>query len=308
MEKIEDGIEVVEVPETSNPSTPSLVVNPPIEHHHTRTLSNISTSSSDTDGTASRAPSSYATYLEDAKGRVAASYEACSKWTWRYDGFDPSPSGALDLLDVARNVTPVPYPKPQVLSDHADFVHSENLNLSHSKNRTSSLSFNRDKGDKEGIRISRNASCSAQRTVKNGDHSHSTSADDDNNLDSLGESSGYESFNIKMSRETSPTHSVNGTPRNQISNPGSPVADYIRKSVLNGSLKRHRSSSKVSEDLTEFIEILEGMETPPEDNLLEESIKEIELAFKENAVLDPHNVNQVRLLKFHYMKFEFLNI
>lgn len=85
---------------------------------------------------------------------------------------------------------------------------------------------------------------------------------EEENLDSLGESSGYESFNIRASRDVSPTNSSDGSPR--------------PRPMQAASFQGRRVPQ---EDDRDFLESLQRSNTPTEETGLEETLCEIEEAF-----------------------------
>lgn len=200
-------------------------------------------------------PSFYSDYLEEAQAQLASTTAACTTWTWRYDGLQPSPTQAMELLETARACPPTLYPKPR---SHSNPEQGQDGLPSGTKARSISLSSGTRAGRGEGHPVL-NGNCEGEGALPR--HILGLAVEEEN-LDSLGESSGYESFNIRASRDVSPTNSSDGSPRPRpmqaAGSPGRPVPQ---------------------EDDRDFLESLQRSNTPTEETGLEETLCEIEEAF-----------------------------
>nr|XP_045615717.1 FHF complex subunit HOOK interacting protein 1B-like isoform X5 [Procambarus clarkii] len=105
---------------------------------HQRSLSNASTCSSESDLMSLDQPTTYSYYLNEAQMSIAACKGACSCWAWRYDGLNPSPTQAVEMLDAARLNPPVLYPK---LRSHSDPTTSQSSDASQAEARIRSTSL-----------------------------------------------------------------------------------------------------------------------------------------------------------------------
>ena len=222
-------------------------------------------------------PTFYSDYLEEAQAQLASTTAACTTWTWRYDGLHPSPTQAVELLEAARACPPALYPKTRA---HSNPVPPQDGLPGATKTRSTSLPGGTKAGRADGhpvVNGTYEGECVLPRPVL-------TLAAEEENLDSLGESSGYESFNIRASRDVSPTNSSDGSPRPR------PV----------GSMGASNSPGRpnTQEDDRDFLESLQRSNTPTEETGLEETLCEIEEAFTAVRLcpgLTPHSAhNQVR--------------
>lgn len=273
--------------------------------HHHRSLSNTSScSSSESDSLFLEHQTPYSDYLQDARARIEAGTIACACWAWRYDGLNPTPTQAVEMLDAARTNPPVLYSKPRAYSDPVP-IHSSDLPRAEAKVRSSSLptatgSKDRINGDEarpvvngvcdnhdNGVRIGHHAAPAAAGAAVAARGAERAAEE---NLDSLGESSGYESFNIRASRDSSPAHSSHGSPRNRVSNHESPSLEEASSQGSPGddAGSRERKSSSVlsSEEEQEFMDTLQRSTTPTEMSGLEETLCEIEQAFTAFKIFD----------------------
>ncbi|XP_063845079.1 FHIP family protein GJ17503-like isoform X2 [Scylla paramamosain] len=200
-------------------------------------------------------PTFYSDYLEEAQAQLASTTAACTTWTWRYDGLQPSPTQAIELLEAARACPPTLYPKPRSQSNPEQ---SQDGLPGGTKARSISLP--------DGTRAVRgeghpmlNGNCEGEGPLPR--HVLGLAVEEEN-LDSLGESSGYESFNIRASRDVSPTNSSDGSPR--------------PRPMQAASFQGRRVPQ---EDDRDFLESLQRSNTPTEETGLEETLCEIEEAF-----------------------------
>lgn len=200
-------------------------------------------------------PTFYSDYLEEAQAQLASTTAACTTWTWRYDGLQPSPTQAIELLEAARACPPTLYPKPRSQSNPEQ---SQDGLPGGTKARSISLP--------DGTRAVRgeghpmlNGNCEGEGPLPR--HVLGLAVEEEN-LDSLGESSGYESFNIRASRDVSPTNSSDGSPRPRPMQAASSQGRRVPQ-----------------EDDRDFLESLQRSNTPTEETGLEETLCEIEEAF-----------------------------
>lgn len=296
---------------TPQPSPTSLTV-----PHHRRSLSNVSScSSSESDCLFLDQTSSYSDYLREARMKVKAGTTACACWTWRYDGLHPSPSQAIEMLDAARVNLPILYPKPRA---HSDPVPVQSSDLPQVETKVRSASFpsgcgTQDRTTKSEVKPVLNGVCDHEnqggrlahpphqggRGGGGGGGGIERVAGEEENLDSLGESSGYESFNIRASRDSSPVHSAQGSPRNQAAHQ---ISVSLDEESSQGSLgepgsKKRQGSINVSEEDQEFINTLRRSETPTELSALEDTLCEIEQAYKIYDISSSETHNQVYCLE-----------
>lgn len=229
-------------------------------------------------------PTVYSEYLEEAQAQLASTSAACTAWTWRYDGLQPSPTQAVELLEAAKASPPTLYPKPRAQSNPVPVQGSPSEG--NTKARSSSLP--------SGVKVCQGEAQEGGHPVVNGSCEGTSSTlpravaglvAEEENLDSLGESSGYESFNIRASRDASPTNSSDGSPRPRPSG------------AARGSDAMGRPTSTQDED-KDFLESLQRSNTPTEQTGLEETLCEIEQAFSAVRLcpgLSPPSVhNQVK--------------
>uniref|UniRef100_A0A0P4VYQ4 FHF complex subunit HOOK-interacting protein C-terminal domain-containing protein n=1 Tax=Scylla olivacea TaxID=85551 RepID=A0A0P4VYQ4_SCYOL len=200
-------------------------------------------------------PTFYSDYLEEAQAQLASTTAACTTWTWRYDGLQPSPTQAIELLEAARACPPTLYPKPRSQSNPEQ---GQDGLPGGPKARSISLP--------DGTRAVRgeghpmlNGNCEGEGALPR--HVLGLAVEEEN-LDSLGESSGYESFNIRASRDVSPTNSSDGSPRPRPMQAASSQGRRVPQ-----------------EDDRDFLESLQRSNTPTEETGLEETLCEIEEAF-----------------------------
>lgn len=228
-------------------------------------------------------PTFYSEYLEEAQAQLASTSAACITWTWRYDGLQPSPTQAVELLEAARVTPPALYPKPRAESNPLPV---QDGTTEDTKTRSSSLP--------SGMKACHGESQEGGHPAINGTCEGASSTlpravagllAEEENLDSLGESSGYESFNIRASRDASPTNSSDGSPRPRptgavqgVDSPGRPAANQ--------------------DDDQDFLESLQRSNTPTEQIGMEETLCEIDQAFSAVRLcpgLSPPSIhNQVR--------------
>ncbi|XP_042204929.1 FHIP family protein CPIJ015043-like isoform X2 [Homarus americanus] len=258
-------------------SSPVIIAVP----RHQRSLSNASTCSSESDSIFLDQPTTYSQYLKEAQMRIAGSIAACAHWTWRYDGLHPSPSQAVEMLNTARVNPPMLYAKLRAHSDPTP-IKSTDLTQADSKIRSSSFPSD-DRTSKSEVKPVLNGICDCENNISRsaqpgalGGRGVTGQNGDEDNLDSLGESSGYESFNIRASRDSSPVDSSHGSPRNQLIHQG-PIQSYSRE---------RQGSGMVSEEDQEFIDSLQRSSTPTELTGLEETISEIDQAFTAFKIYD----------------------
>lgn len=263
---------------------------------HQRSLSNASTCSSESDSIFLEQPTAYSDYLQEAQMRIAACSAACACWAWRYDGLEPTPTQAVGMLDAARISPPLLYPKSRAYSDPVP-VQSSELPQVENKIRSSSLPSN-DRTSKSEIRPMLNGVCDVEnsltRTAQPGSLGGRgervvSQGGEEENLDSLGKtSSGYESFDIRASRDSSPVNSSDGSPRNQVVRQGpSTVVEGSSQSMSGETGPREElGSAMASEEDQEFIDFLERSTTPTELSGLEETYCEIDQAFSIIKIYD----------------------
>ncbi|XP_069165218.1 FHIP family protein AGAP011705 isoform X3 [Procambarus clarkii] len=254
---------------------------------HQRSLSNASTCSSESDLMSLDQPTTYSYYLNEAQMSIAACKGACSCWAWRYDGLNPSPTQAVEMLDAARLNPPVLYPK---LRSHSDPTTSQSSDASQAEARIRSTSLPSDvRTSKIDIKPVLNGVCDIEHNVNRSAQSGTFGGrgerimgqgGEEENLDSLGESSGYESFNIRASRDSSPVNSSDGSPRSQIVNQGSSSVCATSESI------EKKDSYMSNEDDQEFIDSLQRSSTPTELAGLEETLREIDQAFTSFKIYD----------------------
>ncbi|XP_068222666.1 FHF complex subunit HOOK-interacting protein 1B isoform X2 [Palaemon carinicauda] len=290
--------------ESSPVSPPSTTTTPQpspttlsVPRHH-RSLSNASSCSSDSEYIYSDQTSTYSDYLREARVKIKDGTAACACWTWRYDGLHPTPSQAQEMLDSARVNPPMLYPKARA---HSDPVAMQSSDIPLSETKVRSASFPVGCGSQERTkRIEAspvvNGVCDHEnQPVRLAHPPHHGArgvervvAGEEENLDSLGESSGYESFNIKASRDSSPVHSAQGSPRNQAVRQVSVNIDGAsQRGSSEGPESRRRSASvNTSEEYNEFIDTLQRSQTPTELCELEETMCEIEQAFTAFKIYD----------------------
>lgn len=269
----------------------------------------------------------YTSILQEARYNIGRTQEACRHWTWRYDGVSPSPSHAAAMLDSAKLTQPAPYPKLRSISDptkvpgsattnplimgvksstserrpslpsssaysSANWSSSSQVSSSNSSSHsttTSTLSSSKSNNSAMlpgNIRVHRNRTKTPSNILPH-PTIHNLSQEDEQ-PESLGESSGYESFNLRTSRDSSPS-----------SSPGSPR--LLSSSTSRQSLSVTCSSTKTStpSDVTpldnEFLEQLlawqlreneESATASSED--MEAAIREIDVAF---SVYSPCTTN-----------------
>lgn len=138
---------------------------------------------------------SFFLYLKEARVRIEVSHRACARWAWAYDSQRPSATEATQLISAAKVVPVVPYTKPRVHSDPS----------------SRSLPYLVSAGPSEGAK-KRSSSLPNYTKKAAAPKPPSASAplrpgaEEEAPMDSLGESSGYESFNPKSSRDSSPLH------------------------------------------------------------------------------------------------------
>ncbi|KAF2366466.1 Retinoic acid induced 16-like protein [Trinorchestia longiramus] len=206
----------------------------------------------------------YTHVLQEARNRISRVAEACSKWTWRYDGVSPSPAQAVALLEAARAIQPLPYPKPRSESDPTQSSSSDPaynplivgvsndqrrsslpsstsmvlkspvlVTVSSSDSRSGCVNTTSADGTSGSSGLSTTTAATGSlkscRSVsrRGGALPHPTILNlshDDEQPESLGESSGYESFNFRTSRDSSPS-----------SLPGSPHAPHRIKPATSSS-------------------------------------------------------------------------
>ncbi|XP_018019872.1 FHF complex subunit HOOK interacting protein 1A isoform X2 [Hyalella azteca] len=186
----------------------------------------------------------YTSFLHEARHRICHVAEACRKWTWRYDGVSPPPSQAMEMLEAARAVQPLPYPKPRSESDPTNSSTSQHthnpllmgvtsaqrrpslplgmsmkapvLAVSATTSAPSSNTASTYNPSSNTVSSNSSKSCkSVSRRALGLTLSHPSVLNlshDDDQPESLGESSGYESFNLRTSRDSSPC-SLPGSPR-----------------------------------------------------------------------------------------------
>ena len=279
---------------TPQPSPTALSV----PHHH-RSLSNASTCSSDSESVFFERLSTYSDYLREARVKIKSCTAACACWTWKYDGLYPTPSQAQEMLDAARINPPMLYPKPRTHSDPIP-LQSSSSPQADTKARSSSYSVgcgSRERNDKSEVNAVVNGVCDHEnQAARLAQPPHQgvrgverVIAGEEENLDSLGESSGYESFNIRASRDSSPVHSAQGSPRDPAARQVSVSLDggSLRGSPGDSGIRRRRSgSANTSEDYKEFIDTLQRSQTPTELSGLEETLCEIEKAFTAFKIYD----------------------
>ncbi|XP_047475615.1 FHF complex subunit HOOK interacting protein 1B-like isoform X6 [Penaeus chinensis] len=286
-----------QTPQTSLSPQPSPTTLTVPQHH--RSLSNTSSCSSESDSVFEQ-QTPYSDYLQDARSRIEAGTIACGCWVWRYDGLSPTPTQAMEMLDVARANPPVLYSKPRAHSDPVP-VHSSDLPQAEAKVRSVSLPSamgSREKGDSNETRPVVNGICDNHNNDARGAHHAAAAArgveraagvgGEEENLDSLGESSGYESFNIRASRDSSPAHSSHGSPRNRVVHHESPSLEEASSQGSPGDRgpRERKGSVLSSEEDQEFMDTLQRSSTPTEMTGLEETLCEIEQAFTAFKIFD----------------------
>lgn len=286
-----------QTPQTSLSPQPSPTTLTVPQHH--RSLSNTSSCSSESDSVFEQ-QTPYSDYLQDARSRIEAGTIACSCWVWRYDGLSPTPTQAMEMLDAARTNPPVLYSKPRAHSDPVP-VHSSDLPQAEAKVRSVSLPSamgSREKGDSNETRPVVNGICDNHNNdVRGAQHAAAAArgveraagaGGEEENLDSLGESSGYESFNIRASRDSSPAHSSHGSPRNRVVHHESPSLEEASSQGSPGDRgpRERKGSVLSSEEDQEFMDTLQRSSTPTEMTGLEETLCEIEQAFTAFKIFD----------------------
>ncbi|KAK7070811.1 hypothetical protein SK128_016146, partial [Halocaridina rubra] len=273
--------------------------------HHYRSLSNASScSSSESEFSYLEPASRYSDYLREARLKIKDASAACACWTWKYDGLHPSPSQAQEMLETARLSPPMLYPKSRAHSDPIA-MHSSDVPQVEVKARSASYPPSFGSPHKSG------KSEANSKPVLNGvcDHDNqnvrqqyphggrgeraegagaAAAGHGEENLDSLGESSGYESFNIRASRETSPVHSGQGSPRNQALRQVSISLDEAssQDSPRESRSRKYQGSGSSCEEDQDFIDTLQRSQTPTELTGLEETMSEIEQAFSAFKIYD----------------------
>ncbi|KAK4323330.1 hypothetical protein Pmani_005958 [Petrolisthes manimaculis] len=274
---------------SSHPSPSTL----PLPHRQ-RSFSTASTCSTESELLYSDQPTAYSDYLLEARARVAATSLACSQWTWHYDGLHPSPSQAVEMLEVARLNPSMLYPKSRSQSDpmqvqsedslpHQAKVRSATLNLSdRTSNKSVTKSVLNGVSDNENLvtRSGQDGMLEERGAVASGGERGIGTGGEEENLDSLGESSGYESFNIRASRDSSPVNSSDGYPRSQQG-----IEPTIEMSQRLTANLKHLTNT-LGEDDQEFIESLQRSTTPTELTGLEETLCEIDQAFTSFKIYD----------------------
>lgn len=261
---------------------------------HQRSLSTASTCSTDSEFVYSDQPTAYSDYLQEARARVAATSIACSYWAWHYDGLHPSPSQAVEMLEVARLSPSMLYPKPRSQSDPTQNQSDDSLpnqakarsatvNLSdRTSNKSVTKSVLNGVSDSENVvtRSSQDGVSEGRGAVASGGERGIGTGGEEENLDSLGESSGYESFNIRASRDSSPVNSSDSYPRSQQA-----IESTIEMSQALSANLGYLTHS-LGEDDQEFIESLQRSTTPTEQIGLEETLCEIDQAFTSFKIYD----------------------
>ncbi|KAK8735967.1 hypothetical protein OTU49_005143 [Cherax quadricarinatus] len=263
---------------STSQSSPTVLIVP----RHQRSLSNVSTCSSESDSIFLDQPTTYSHYLKEAQMRIAGSTAACAHWTWKYDGLNPPPTQAMEMLDAARLNPPMLYPKPRAHSNPTNIESSE-LALAEARTRSTSLPSDA-RTSKSEVKPVLNGICDIEHNMKRSAHPGAFGGrggerivgqgGEEDNLDSLGESSGYESFNIRASRDSSPVNSSDGSPRGQAQN-FSGISVSVEKQDL----------CATNED-QEFIDSLQRSSTPTELSGLEETLCEIDQAFTAFKIYD----------------------
>ncbi|XP_050730435.1 FHF complex subunit HOOK interacting protein 1A-like isoform X3 [Eriocheir sinensis] len=210
-------------------------------------------------------PTLYSEYLEEAQAQLASTSAACTAWTWRYDGLEPSPTQAVELLETARANPPAIYPKPRTQSNPEPVQDSPpgGSTKARSSSIPSGMKVCPTEGEEGGQPVV-NGSCEGGGSTL--PRAVTGLMAEEENLDSLGESSGYESFNIRASRDASPTNSSDGSPRPR------PTGAAQGGDSLGRPATTH-------DDDQDFLETLQRSNTPTEQIGLEETLCEIEQAF-----------------------------
>lgn len=275
---------------------------------HQRSLSNASTCSSESDSIFLEQPTAYSDYLQEAQTRIAAGTAACACWAWRYDGLQPTPTQAAEMLDAARISPPMLYPKLRAHSDPVP-VQSSDVTQVETKIRSSSLPSN-DRTSKSEVRPVLNGVCDFENSLTRstqpgglggrGERVASQGGEEEN-LDSLGKtSSGYESFDIRASRDSSPVNSSDGSPRSQAVHQGPSNVVEGSSQPLSGETESREKlgSTMATEEDQEFIDFLQRSTTPTELTGLQETYCEIDQAFSALKIYDVSSCkssNKVRL-------------
>lgn len=303
-----------QTPQTSLSPQPSPTTLTVPQHH--RSLSNTSSCSSESDSVFEQ-QTPYSDYLQDARSRIEAGTIACSCWVWRYDGLSPTPTQAMEMLDAARTNPPVLYSKPRAHSDPVP-VHSSDLPQAEAKVRSVSLPSamgSREKGDSNETRPVVNGICDNHNNdVRGAQHAAAAArgveraagaGGEEENLDSLGESSGYESFNIRASRDSSPAHSSHGSPRNRVVHHESPSLEEASSQGSPGDRgpRERKGSVLSSEEDQEFMDTLQRSSTPTEMTGLEETLCEIEQAFTAFKIFDVSSSTSYNKVSIFSVKF-----
>lgn len=289
---------------TPQPSPTALAVS-----RHQRSLSISSTCSTESvSDSLSDQPTMYSDYLQEARTRMISSTAACSCWTWRYDGLHPTPTQAVEMLDAARTNPPMLYSKPRAQSDPLPIQDTSQ----DARIRSCSLPSG-DRTDKSGSPVV-NGVCDSENVTKSAQHGSMGGkggervtgqgvGGDEENLDSLGESSGYESFNIRASRDSSPVNSSDGTPRSQIAQGPANVVEESSQNLPDDELRERQGS--LGTDDQEFMDTIQRSSTPTELTGLEETLCEIDQAFTAFKIYDlssSKSYNKVRHFWFIYLK------
>ncbi|XP_076065364.1 FHF complex subunit HOOK-interacting protein 1B-like isoform X2 [Oratosquilla oratoria] len=269
------------------PTSTQVPTSPLIVPQHRRTLSSTSTCSSSEEDTGSYdVNSSFLDYLKEARARVAACNEACSCWVWQYDGQNPSPTQAVELLGNARATPTIIYPKPRSHSDPKSYTRSTSENGHNEKSNIADLPrqiSGRTLCDKGNVlntncdtcdTIAEKKSIATSSVAEEGDKGveEQVVVHGEEAMDSLGESSGYESFNIRVSRDSSPIHSGGASSEGQ----GSPSQH---------SLPDEKRPEEYEDD-KEFMAILQRSKTPTELLDIEETFRELEQVFSAHKIFD----------------------
>ena len=215
----------------------------------------------------------YTQLLQQAHRQISRTSAACACWSWPYDGLSPPPELATRLLGEARTLSPNPYPKLRTSSDPTN-ASSEggaatnpllvgvtraqgrqrrnSLPLSTSAATSGSLSSNANKpqAPSSSSKAPRKpplpphpGMCIPHPSIMNLSH------DEDPQPDSLGESSGYESFNIRTSRDSSPSSPPSGAPSSPPS--GSPLRTSRSRGGRKTPPSRHQLITVETEQLDE---------------------------------------------------------